>query len=91
MSGKKESLPRTTISILASSSSTEPSGLKTSNIKLNSDPRPADDVVKSETVTLTHKQRVTKKNEKSINTDNLLKLETTCTTAITTTSVNISR
>ena len=80
MSRNKESLPTTTtISILAPISSTEPRAIKTTNIKLNSDSRPSD-VVKTGTVTLTHKQRGTKKKKSPSTTDNTLKLEITTTT-----------
>ena len=64
---------------MASSYSPEPTAIKTTNIKLNSDSR-ATDVVKTETVRLTHKQRVRKKKKSPSTTNNLLKLEITTTT-----------
>ena len=57
---------------MASSFSTEPRAIKTTDIKLNSDSRPAD-AVKTETVTLTYKQRVTKKKKSPSTTDNSLR------------------
>ena len=88
MRRNKESLPTTTISILAPIFSTEPRAIKTTNIKLKSDSGPSD-VVKTETVTLTHKQRETKKKKSPSTTDNTLKLEITTTTKSATSTTTV--